>query len=71
MLIELTETCFDAAKQRKEDRYADLLHALRRAQYKACLVTLEVGSRGLLHMPGFLQLKEQLHFDTKTFQSML
>jgi len=41
-LIELTvcfESCFDDAKQRKEDRYADLLHALRRAQYKACLVT--------------------------------
>ena len=73
-LIELTvcfESCFDAAKQRKEDRYADLLHALRRAQYKACLVTLEVGSQGLLHMPGFVQLKEQLHLNTKTFQSML
>ena len=73
-LIELTvcfESCFDAATQRKEDRYADLLHALRRAQYKACLVTLEVGSQGLLHMPGFVQLKEQLHLDTKTFQSML
>ena len=65
-LIELTvclESCFDDAKQRKEDRYADLLHALRRAQYKACLVMQEVGSRGLL--------KEQLHLDTKTFQSML
>ena len=49
----------------------DLLHALRRAQYKACLVTLAVGSRGLLHMPGFVQLREQLHLDTKTFQSML
>ena len=73
-LIELTvcfESCFDDAKQRKEDRYADLLHALRRAQYKACLVMLEVGSQGLLHMPGFVQLKEQLHLDTKTFQSML
>ena len=70
-LIELTvcfESCFEDARERKESRYADLLQNLQGVSYTASLITLEVGSRGLLHMPGFRKLSSLLHMDKKQSQ---
>jgi len=63
-LVELTvcyDTLFQEAATRKEHKYLDLLSAIRKAGYKADLITIEVGSRGLPNMCEFEKLsKEQL-----------
>jgi len=72
-LIELTvcfEHCFEDARERKVARYADLLYNLQRSTYTASLITLEVGSRGLLHMPGFNKLSSHLHMDKKQSRTL-
>ena len=72
-LNELTvcfEHCFEDARERKVARYADLLYNLQRSTYTASLITLEVGSRGLLHMPGFNKLSSHLHMDKKQSRTL-
>ena len=62
-LIELTicfETSFVEAAQRKTSRYADLKQWATEAGYTTSLITLEVGSRGVVCYQGFKQLSRHL-----------
>ena len=62
-LVELT-VCFDTllheAADRKENKYLELLSTIKEAGYRATLVTVEVGSRGLPNILGFEKLKHKL-----------
>ena len=60
-LIELTipyETGFQAAADRKLEKYLDLQDSVERAGYKSNIITIEVGSRGLVNPIGFTHLAE-------------
>ena len=46
------ESSSDAATNRKEARYQDIVSAATDAGYSADLITIEVGSRGLPNMGG-------------------
>ena len=51
ILIELTccaEEGINAAQQRKETRYAELMEQINLTNWKASLLTLEIGARGLV-----------------------
>ena len=68
-IIELTvpfELCFNAAVQRKMDRYAELRSSCQEAGYKADILTIEVGSRGFINTPSFNALYEA--FPAKQYQ---
>ena len=56
--------------RRKVIKYADLTERARMSGYTATLITLEVGSRGVINMPGFTCLKEMLKI-TKRHHSLL
>ena len=74
VLAELTisyETSMDNAHKLKEAKYLDLVDQAKEAGYEAKLITLEVGSRGLINMPGFNQLKEELGVSTNTLDILL
>ncbi len=73
-LVELTvcfETSYEAAVERKEDRYRDLTSDAKRAGYSLTLITLEMGSRGLPNMVGFQKLRETLKLRTPEFTKLL
>ena len=58
ILIELTVCCessFQAAKERKESKYLELVEEVENNGYNVDLITLEVGSRGFMHVAGFLE----------------
>ena len=62
-IAELTicfETSFEAAAGRKESKYCDLVSSAERAGYDIILITLEMGSRGVPHLPGFSILAHEL-----------
>ena len=64
-LAELTvcfESNFEDAAQRKTAKYMDLLQQVRDRGYKAQLLTLEVGSRGVPHFVSFETLARWLLF---------
>ena len=63
-LVELTvcfETSFTEAAECKRIKYQDLVERARRSNYKTKLITLEVGSRGMVNMKGFMHLKQELN----------
>ena len=58
-LMELTvcyEACFQAAADRKERKYLDLANSTESAGFTTQIITVEVGSRGLLNPTGFDEL---------------
>jgi len=64
MLAELTisyETNFEAAADRKEEKYQDLVTGACNTGYETELITLEVGSRGVINPAGFQLLKPTLN----------
>ena len=68
-LVELTipyETGFQAAANRKQEKYLDLQESVERAGYKSHIITIEVGSRGLVNPTGFEKLA--LAFNIKDAQ---
>ena len=74
MIIELTvcfETSFEAAAERKETKYHDLVISTERAGYNTTLITLEMGSRGTPHLPGFTQLAHELFMLRKELSKLL
>ena len=74
ILMEFTipfKTGFEAAQQRKQSKYLDLLHEAEKTGYTSCLITLEMGSHGLPHMQGFKKLQHQLQIPNKEIHSML
>ena len=73
MLVELTigvETNFDDAAERKEVKYEELITGVRASGYDTELITLEVGSRGVINPAGFKRLK-QIHNICSTDMSKL
>ena len=62
-MVELTvpfETGFQAVAERKETNYEDLVNRARQAGYNTHLITVEVGARGVPHMAGFRELKQEI-----------
>ena len=62
-LVELTvcfETAFEAAVQRKTDKYLELREEARNRGYRAEIMTIEVGSRSVVSVKGFKSLLEAL-----------
>ena len=50
------DTLMVEAAQRKEAKYSELVLTVRKTGYRTNFVTLEFGSRGLPHTPGFHRL---------------
>ena len=62
-LVELTisfESRVAVSRERKREKYQDLVEALRGAGYRATLITLEVGSRGMLSVKDLAAISEAL-----------
>ena len=62
-LAELTvcfETSFEEARERKEVKYGELVSAAERDGYNTTLIALEMGSRGIPHLPGLTALAHEL-----------
>ena len=73
-LAELTvcfESNFTEAAQRKTAKYMDLLQQARSSGYKAELLTLQVGSRGVPHYESFQQLAETLSMGSRDLTNLL
>ena len=74
VLVELTvcfETSFHLAAERKSAKYEDMVVRARSSGYEAQLITLQVGSRGIVDMAGFTQLQQQFHLPKHTFNLLL
>jgi len=74
MLIELTisyETNFDDAAERKEVKYEELITGARTSGYDAELITLEVGSRGVINPAGFKHLRQTLNICSTKMSELL
>ena len=73
-LAELTvcfESNFKDAARRKTAKYMDLLQQARNSGYRAQLLTLEVGSRGVPHFDSFKKLSVTLSMTNKELNSLL
>ena len=62
---------FDHAEERKKIKYEDLVCRAKLSGYKAHVISLEVGSRGLINWKGFSQLKDEFHINKKDLNSQL
>ena len=74
VLVELTiafDVCLSEAHERKEAKYCHLLDNAREHKFRASLITLEVGSRGVPHLPGFQSLQKALSLPVKPFKGLL
>ena len=74
MLVELTisyETNFDDAAERKEVKYEELITGARASGYDTELITLEVGSRGVINPAGFKRLKQTLNICSTDMSELL
>ena len=63
-MLELTishESVMEQTRQVKQAKYQDLIDEVMRAGYRAQLITLEVGSRGLIVESKLMELKEALN----------
>ena len=73
-LLELTvcfETSFEEAAQRKKIKYADIVEQARLSHYTTKLITVEVGSRGIVNMDGFQQLQDELNVQKRDMLKLL
>lgn len=71
--IELTvpfESCFDDAKERKANKYSDLEKDWKSQGFSSSLITIEVGSRGFIHDPGFVKLRSLTKSSLKQIQAL-
>jgi hypothetical protein len=74
ILAELTvcfETNFEEAAQRKSAKYVYLVEQAQARGYKAELITLQVGSRGVPDLPGFQKLSQSLSLPSKALVKLL
>ena len=74
MLVRLTisyKTNFDDATERKELRYEELITRARASGYDAELITLEVGSRGVIYPAGFKHLRQTLNICSTDMSELL
>ena len=73
-LAELTvcfETNFDDAADRKTAKYADLVQQARGNGYRATLLTLQVGSRGVPHYQSFAALARVLDMTNMDLMTLI
>ena len=74
MLVELTisyETNFDDAAERKEVKYEELITGARTSGCDADLITLEVGSMGVINPAGFKHLRQTLNICSTGMSKLL
>ena len=74
VLMELTvcfETNFIQAQDRKKHRYTELIEEAKHRGYKASLMTIEVGSRGMLDVARLQKLKSFLKVKRKKWEDFL
>ena len=74
LLIELMvcfETMFEDLTQRKQAKYEELQQNTRGARYVTNIITLEVGSCGMVNDIGFAPLKDHLSMSDRLFTSLL
>ena len=72
-LFELTisfETLVEDARRRKTAKYHDLVEAGLAAGYRSKLITVEVGSRGMVDVSDFTALRYALDASKKEFSAM-
>ena len=55
---------------RKKVKYAELVESIKRAGYRCYLITIEVGSHGVMNLPGFSKLKDHIHFPKKNMKEL-
>ena len=65
------ETSFNEAISRKTLKYIDLMEEAQTKGYNAQILTLEVGSRGILNLDGFMSLRELLKTSRRDFTNFL
>ena len=73
IMIQLTvpfKSGLEEAMKRKEAKYMDLVETWRSAGGDASLITLEVGSHGFIHKPGFKKLKRLTKSTTKQLKQL-
>ena len=73
-IVELTvcyETNFEEAAERKMAKYMGLVNQARESGYKATLIPLQVGSRGVPDCDGFCRLAKCLNIGKKNMMQLL
>ena len=73
-MAELTvcfETNFEEAVLRKKSKYTDLVEQATARGYKTTLITLQVGSRGAPHLPGFQFVASLLNMPSRDLSKLL
>ena len=74
LLVELTvcfETTFSDAAQRKRAKYEELQESAQKMGYQTSLITLEVGSRGMINPPGFICLQKHIGITDRDLSTLL
>ena len=74
LLIELTicfESSFQQAAERKQLKYEDVMSRAKLGGYSGCVITLEVGSRGIVSNTGFSHLKSEFNIRKQDFNMLL
>ena len=74
VMVELTipfDTVMEGARERKEAKYDHLRANAVSKGYRASLITLEIGSRGVPNMPGFEALAKKLHLSSSSLRKLL
>ena len=74
VLIELTicfETSFLHAAERKSVKYEDLVARARSSGYSGRLITLQVGSRGIIDQVGFHHLQQEFNIPKNQYIQLL
>ena len=63
----LFETSIEDAASRKQTKYAELVESCRQNGFHATLTTVEIGSRGFLHVPrpGLTELYKLVNASSK------
>ena len=74
LLIELTvcfESSFKHAAERKTTKYLDVLARARSSGYRGQVITLEVGSQGIIDDSGFSCLKKEFQIKARDLSQLL
>ena len=74
IILELTvcwEGAYTVAQERKTAKYLELANEVERNGYNVELITLEVGSRGLVCLDGFKQLQDTIPVRKRVWRQLL
>ena len=74
LLLEPTvcfETNFEDARKRKEDKYSELVEEVERNGFDVELITIEVGSRGMVNYDSFHRLRDAVGASNKELKHTL